>query len=131
MNKQEKLLEKIIQLKIEIKEDPNNSKLYKKLAKKYLKTGDYKLRDEAYKNYKKSFKLHKTSSTALKIANLYLSDENRAYAYKYYLKAIKLSPDDEDIILKAKECAFEYYLEDYIEEEHEKELRKELLKYTS
>ena len=25
----------------------------------------------------------------MKIANLYLSDENRAYAYKYYLKAIK------------------------------------------
>jgi len=130
MNEQEKIFEKIIQLKIEIKEDPNNGKLYKKLAKKYLKTGDFKLREEAYKNYKKSFKLLKNSSTALKIADLYLSDENRAYAYKYYLKAIKLSPEDEDIILKAKECIFEYYLEEYVEEKQEKELRKELLKYT-
>ncbi|NVJ52560.1 MAG: hypothetical protein HWD90_02610 [Campylobacteraceae bacterium] len=131
MNKKEKILEKIIELKKEIKEDPTNSKLYVKLAKKYLKSEDYKLREEAYKTYKKAFKLSKSSDIALKIANLYLSDENRAYAYKYFLKAIKLSPQDQEIILKAKECAFEYYLEDYVEDAEEKELRKKLIKYTS
>lgn len=130
MQTQEKILDKIFKIKKELKNNPKDSSLYLKLGKQYLKLEDFKFIEDAINCYKKAYKLNKSSNTALKIANLYMNNANAAYAYKYYLKAIKLSPENEDIIFKAKECAFEYYLEDYIEDNYKNELEEKLSKHT-
>lgn len=127
MAKKNKIENEIIKIKKELEKDPNNVSLYKELGKLSLKLEGKSLYKEAIQCYKKAYKLQKTVKLAKKIANLYKENSELAYAYKYYLKAIKLSPEDEKLFLKAKECAFEYYLEDYVEKDHKKEIEKRFL----
>lgn len=127
MNRKEKILTEIVKLKKEIEKNPTNGSLYKRVGKLTLKTEDKKLYEEAIKSYKKAYKILKNAKLALKIANLYKQNDQFAYAYKYYLKAIKLAPENDKIFLKAKECAFEYYLKDYVKDEHKKDIEKNFL----
>ena len=91
--KEKKLFEKIEKLEEQIKQNPQDSKLYLELGVLCIDSENYKVYKKGMSAYEKAFCLNPSSDLATMIANLYESDEKMLCTYKYRLKAIKLEPN--------------------------------------